>query len=413
MRKRRVPSVSVRISLLDLPPSGQMLLDTVHLWAPRRRYRWKPGTGYWWKPPAKPTNAYKAFYNDRSTGWSIIIDEYDSLKIEGSVPRAVKGNNFDSITEDEFPQLENYIRTLCKGRCVKVNLAALTVSRVDLARNKELDFLVPGFIKETGKVTEYGTMKRSKSKSQDFFGSTYVRWENKQRETVLYDKIASMLEQVKKHKIKADSIPERADEVDWLRSEVRLMQSTSCKREGIRKFKDLKDNEKHWALWQEENRRIIGRARELGHYTDRVAQPSKEFFKLVKKYATEKWKPGEEKEKPTPKLLKLIAAVTGGSRFLDEFGGRRGFYEWLDTLNVKTMSKDTWRKRKDRLRETIDEITKYRTLYVTKAKPSLIWEIYETWVNTTRLPLSTNKRFTTALRAMGWSNQDIQGILAG
>ena len=82
----------------------------------------------------------------------MFIDEHDSLRIEGSVLRAVKGNNFDSITEDEFPLLEDYIRSLCKGRCVKVNLSNLTVRRVDLARNKELDFLVSGFIKEATKV---------------------------------------------------------------------------------------------------------------------------------------------------------------------------------------------------------------------------------------------------------------------
>ena len=127
-----------------------MLLDTINLWAKWSSYRWKPGTGNWWR--WKPKKEYKAFYNDKKTGWSVIIDEYNSLKIEGSVPRAVKGNNFDSITEDEFPLLENYIRTLCKGRCVKVNLSTLTVSRVDFARNKEVDIYVSGFIKETGKV---------------------------------------------------------------------------------------------------------------------------------------------------------------------------------------------------------------------------------------------------------------------
>ena len=88
-----------------------MLLDTVHLWANWRKYRWEKGTGVWWKNPPPYRKQYKKFYNDRRTGWSVIIDEHSSLKIEGSVPRAVKRNNFDSITEDEFPQLENYIRS--------------------------------------------------------------------------------------------------------------------------------------------------------------------------------------------------------------------------------------------------------------------------------------------------------------
>ena len=94
-----------------------MLLDTINLWAHRSSYEWKKGTGDWWKKPPPGREQYKKFYNDRSTGWSVIIDEHNSLKIEGSVPRAVKGNNFDSITEEEFPQLENK----CRNRYVQRN----------------------------------------------------------------------------------------------------------------------------------------------------------------------------------------------------------------------------------------------------------------------------------------------------
>ncbi len=263
-----------------------------------------------------------------------------------------------------------------------------------------MDFSASGFIKEVGKVKEYGTMKQSKNK--EFYGRTYVRWANKeQRQVVLYDKIGEIIAKGNKYKIQIDldAIPD-----EWLRSEVRLMQSTSCQSEGIRKFEDLKDNEKHWALWQKENRRIIWRAKELGYYTDGTTEPSKEFFRLIKKYATE--------GKQTHKLVKLIAGITGSSKFLDEFGGRQGFYEWLDAQKPKKMSKATWRKRKDRLRETIDEITKYRTWYMTKAKPSLIWEIYETWVNTVEMP-SLKRKLIEHLKAMGWSNKDIQWIIAG
>ena len=65
------------------------------------------------------------------------------------------------------------------------------------------------------------------------------------------------------------------------------------------------------ARFQEKNRKVIDRARELGHYTARVAEPSKEFFRLVRKYVT-------GRGKQTHILVKLIAGVTGISRFLDE-----------------------------------------------------------------------------------------------
>ncbi len=349
-----------------------MLLDTVHLWAKWTKYTWSPGTGDWWRTPPRNNKKYKKFYNDSTTGWSVIIDEHNGLRIEGSVPRAVKGNNFESISEEEFPELKKYIVSLCKGRCVKVDLADLIVCRVDLARNKELDFAVSGLIKEVGKIKEYGTMAQSKSK--EFHGLTYVRWENKQRETVLYDKIEEMIDKLQKGKISEDTIPDG----EWVRSEVRLLQSTSCRSEGIRTIDDLKDNDKQWALWKEENRRIVRRARELGHYANRVAEPSKEFFRMVRKYTTE--------GKQTHELVKLIAGVTGVTKFLGEFGGRTGFYEWLDVQKIKGIRPDTWRKRKDRLRETMDEIIKYRTWYMTKAKPSLIWETYHGWVDAGEMP---------------------------
>ena len=160
----------MRRSLLDIPPQKQMLIDTVHLWGKRKKYEWESGTGDWWKSPPRYHKEYKKFYNDRRTGWSVFIDEHDSLRIEGSVPRAVKGNNFASISEKEFPRLKKYILSLCKERCIKVDLSDLIVRRVDLARNKELDFSVSGFIKEVGKVKEYGTMTQSKSK--EFHGLT-------------------------------------------------------------------------------------------------------------------------------------------------------------------------------------------------------------------------------------------------
>ncbi len=238
-------------------------MDTVNLWANWRNYKWKEGTGDWWKKSPQNLKKYKAFYNDKKTGWTIIIDEHNSLRITGSIPRAVKGNNFESITEKEFPLLENYILSLCKGRCVNINLDKLTISRIDLARNKALDFHVAGFIMEARKVKGYGTLKQSES--QEFDGRTYVRWENKQRQIVLYDKIERIIDQQKKHKIKSNTLPDINLEYEWLRSEVRLMQSSSCRIEGVQKFEDLKNNEKQWAVWQKENRRLIGRASELGY----------------------------------------------------------------------------------------------------------------------------------------------------
>ena len=51
-------------NLLDIPVRGEILLDTVSLWADWQNYKWKEGTGDWWNWKSKK---YQRFYNDRRT----------------------------------------------------------------------------------------------------------------------------------------------------------------------------------------------------------------------------------------------------------------------------------------------------------------------------------------------------------
>ncbi len=250
------------------------------------------------------------------------MQNYGTLRIQGSAARAVKGNNYENICKADFPELESYIRLLCEGRGLKVNLNSVDVWRVDLARNKELDFGVAQFIHEVRKVRDYETLIRASSK--EFYRQTYVRWENTQREVVLYDKV----EDIKKKldKIIIDHVPEG----NWLRSEVRLMRSKAAKREEISRFKDLKDNDRHWELWKKENRRIIRKARELGLYGPRRDVPPPGFWRKVKSLATE--------GRQIDKLTALMAGVSGISIFLDGFGGQEGFNKWVINVAIVTFN---------------------------------------------------------------------------
>ncbi len=47
---------------------------------------------------------------------------------------------------------------------------------------------------------------------------------------------------------------------------------------------------------------------------------------------------------------------------------------------------------------------------MTKAKPSLIWVIYETWVNTVVMP-PPNRKLIKDLGAMRYSEEEIEDIL--
>ena len=316
------------------------------------------------------------------------MQNYATLRIQGSVARAVKGNNYENIYEADFPKLESYIRRLCKNLGLKANLNTFDVWRVDLARNKELGFGVPQFIHEVRKVKAFGTLIRAPGK--EFYRQTYVRWENTQREVVLYDKVEDIRKKLAK--IRIAHVPQG----NWLRSEVRLMRSKVTKRAAISRFKDLKDNDRHWELWKEENRRIIRKARGLGLYGPRQGVPPQEFWREVKSLATE--------GRQINKLIALMAGVSGISAFLDGFGGQEGFNNWVKNLDVN-------RSRKLRIRKAVEQIIRYRNWYVTKVSAVPIWEIYESWADAGELPPPDHRKYIKQLKAKGWSDKEIKDVL--
>jgi len=56
---------------------------------------------------------YQKFFNDRRTGWSVIIDEYNTLKIEGSVIHALGYLHFLEIPHlTRGKGLKSFIRSL-------------------------------------------------------------------------------------------------------------------------------------------------------------------------------------------------------------------------------------------------------------------------------------------------------------
>ena len=59
-------------NLADLPARGEMLLDTINLWAHWSSYEWEKGMGVWWKNPPPYRKQYKKFYNDNSTEWPLL-----------------------------------------------------------------------------------------------------------------------------------------------------------------------------------------------------------------------------------------------------------------------------------------------------------------------------------------------------
>ena len=174
------------------------------------------------------------------------------------------------------------------------------------------------------------------------------------------------------------------------------MRGKAAKREEISRFKDLKDNDRHWELWKKENRRIIRKARELGLYGSRRDVPPPEFWREVKSLATE--------GRQIDKLIALMAGVSGISSFLDGFGGQEEFNNWVKNLDVN-------RTRKLRIRRAVDQIIKYRNWYVEKVSTVPIWEIYESWVDAGELPSPDHLKLIKHLKAAEYSDKEIEDIL--
>jgi len=174
------------------------------------------------------------------------------------------------------------------------------------------------------------------------------------------------------------------------------MRGKAAKREEISRFKDLKDNDRHWELWKKENRRIIRKARELGLCGSRRDVPPPVFWREVKSLATE----GRQIDKSIP----LMAGVSGISAFLDGFGGQEGFNKWVKNLDVN-------RTRKLRIRRAVDQIIKYRNWYVEKVSEVPIGEIYESWVDAGEMSPPDHRKIIKQFKAMGWSDKEIEDIL--
>ncbi len=63
-------------SLVDLPARGEMLLDTINLWAHWSSYEWEKGTGVWWKNPPPYRKQYKKFYKRQQHRAAKVVTMY-------------------------------------------------------------------------------------------------------------------------------------------------------------------------------------------------------------------------------------------------------------------------------------------------------------------------------------------------
>lgn len=168
-------------------------VDTHHLWTPDPQWNgdtsgWDSVHSYRRLIPMAEINEYPiAKKYDPNTGWCIKLN-INGLRIEGSLPRLKSSNNFDPITISDFPILLEYLDHLQSMLGLSFDPMSLRIGRVDIFRHLEVPYPAPLLIKQLSKLYRFQHLVQKAS--AEFYGYSYVRWQNKSREMVLYDKSA-------------------------------------------------------------------------------------------------------------------------------------------------------------------------------------------------------------------------------
>jgi len=276
----------------------------------------------------------------------------NAVTITGSIPRLIHGNNFYPVNVERIGDVARYIVDRGKELGLLFNPASLTVSRIDLACNCELPYPPPLLIQQLSNVQQLGHMKQRVS--SEFYNCSYVRWDNGEREFVVYDKTENM------KKSGAAAIPPG----NWVRSEARFMTGRSCGRAGLLSLDDLRDRKKQIESWKDMNLAIINAAKQGGIYGAHIIQPG-----VVQHIERTLTKRGGR----TGEILTIIAGMGGIDSFLELYGGQAAFARLLPTLGLN-------RPRKHRILKTINRTIEESRRIKGLSNAQDTWGKFEEWI---------------------------------
>lgn len=166
-------------------------VDTFHLWTPDPQ--WNGDKSGW-----DSFYSYRSMIPMTENSESLVAKKYDpdtgccakyninGLRIEVSLPRLKFSNNFDPITISDFPILIEYLDHLQSMLGLSFDPKSLRIARVDIFRHLEVPYPAPLFIKKLSQIHRFQHLEQKSS--AEFYGYGYVRWQNKSRELVIYDK---------------------------------------------------------------------------------------------------------------------------------------------------------------------------------------------------------------------------------
>lgn len=349
----------MRINLLSL---DILLIDTVHLWTDN--YQWSGDESGWdsiseERNPLSSHSQSSAFPNrlvrcrslDVVTGWNIWMSSV--LKISGSIPKLIHGDNFLPIHTIDMKSVKEYIIRRADVLGLKFDVNSLKVSRADFASNKQFTCSSKIVISELSKLTKCGVLPRIMS--SQFYEGTSCLWGNKERQLLIYDKT----QEIKKRKGTNGNIKN-----NYIRSEVRLLTGRSCKRAGINNFNSLSDKIAQIDVWRELNLSLLNRAKEIGICNDRTTN-----LDLLNRIEDILLLPNSS----TRQLVYTIAGL-GLDAFYSLYGGPLMFDKYLLNLNFN-------RTRRSRIQTHLKQVHRESNRSKDFSVKHNIWNEYESWIH--------------------------------
>ena len=334
-------------SLADLHNTNFMLVDTVKLWTDSydvtggKLSRHANQTG-------SPSRCSYPYFFDKLAGWTAKMSR-GRLWLEGSIPRLFHRLNFHYAHYNEISTVTDYLRKLGEKLGIAFNCSSLKISRADFFLNKRLDFPVCLFIKQLSNILKYNRMIQVAAR--DYYNLTYIRWSNKRRQLAIYDKTEDM-----NHKgMRLDA--------NWLRAEVRLMNTEINREYDIYNLHGLMDVKKQLFVWKSECRRLIRGAKSKGFFDRSDNCMSRDIVEEVERCI------GAGND--VRNLLRLIASF-GIYLFFDHFQGMDGFQRLLQSSVTTT--------RRDRILNQINKVIEYRNRFGSKPRDLDVWTSFESWV---------------------------------
>lgn len=200
-----------------------------------------------------PNTYVKGIFNDRQTGCRVMLGRY-WLRFHMSLPRLKYNNNFKPLLTSDLHLLRDYLEFLKRVLGLSFETNTLTPTRVDLFRNIKLSHPVSVLIYIFSQFARLGRLWQQPN--PEFYGLSYIRWANKQREIIFYDK--------------GQQLRNKGKQLDgnWLREEVRFMNARSCCRSGFTGFESLVNIRLQHSMLNKHLDKVFRHAIEMGITSD-------------------------------------------------------------------------------------------------------------------------------------------------